>query len=196
MIPQNATFFRSVPWRCRHPTCHRIQQGNWALNDTGLEWSPDGQQMMDIHPLQSLRNLHRRSVVAGQPAIGYEPVEQKKSNQIITWTEWVNGYVLQSFEFYRIRVGGQFSIDAWRAATGRDVGPDHPMGRITFPWAATVVKKESVNAQRFSHVPGQGGCQIIRSALDPYRLLQCPGHTPLRSGTYLKITKMSFSWYR
>ena len=90
---------------------------------------------------------------------------------------------------YRIRVGGEFSVDARRAATGRDVGFDRPVGRIAFARTSTVVEKESDDAQRFGHVPGQGGRQIIRSALNADRLLQSPGHTSLRSGSFKEIEK-------
>lgn len=84
---------------------------------------------------------------------------------------------------YRIGVGGQFPIDARRAAARRDESLDHPVGGVSFARTTAVIEIEADNAQRFGHGPRYGGGQIVRPALDSYRLLQCPRHTALRSSS-------------
>ncbi len=80
--------------------------------------------------------------------------------------------MFEKFQVYRIRVGGQFSVDERGAATGGDVGPDRPVSGVALASTAAVVEEESDDAQGFGHVPGQSGRQIIRSALNADRLLQ------------------------
>ena len=85
--------------------------------------------------------------------------------------------------YYRVGIGGQFAIDAGRAAAGRDMGFHHPVGGVSLPQAASIIEKKSDDAQRLGHGPGQRCSQMVRSALHSHRLLQRPSHTPLRSSS-------------